>query len=41
MVLDSDITLKLYNLWSTGPEMLQNGTETRARAYKLGGSNQN
>ena len=44
MVLISDIAIKLYNLWSTGPEMLHNGTfrpYTRARAYKLGSSNQN
>ena len=44
MVLNSNIALKLYNFWSTGPEMLHNGTfrpYTRARAYKVDSSNQN
>ena len=44
MVINSNIALKLYNLWSTGPEIMHNDTfrpYTRARAYKVDSSNQN
>ena len=44
MVLNSDVTHKLYHFWRTGPEILHGGTfrpYKRPRAYKLGSLNQN